>query len=203
MSGAGVLPRTSGDSEPFDDRPESPYVVLLSNAARSKNIAFAVEALRLLSRQGRPVRAVHVGRDLTGDLATALAGDGATLLRSLGNLDDSALDALLKDAAALVQPSRYEGFGLPIVEAQQRGVPVVASDIPIFREVAGDGSVLVELDNVPDLAEALHNVTTNESLRAELSVKALGNSSRFSWDQSAEAAVALIVELCSASRRSR
>ncbi|MDW5612049.1 glycosyltransferase family 1 protein [Mycolicibacterium sp. D5.8-2] len=193
VSGAGVLPR--GGAAPPDARPAPPYVLLLGNAARTKNIGFAVDALRLLASQGRPVRALHVGRDLTGDLAKALSGDGAELLRSLGSVDDPALDALLRDAAALVQPSRYEGFGLPVVEAQQRGVPVVASDIAIFREVAGDGGMLVELGNVPRLAEAMHAITTDASLRAELSAKALINSRRFTWHKSAEAAVSMIIEV--------
>ncbi|BBY63014.1 glycosyltransferase family 4 protein [Mycolicibacterium helvum] len=175
-----------------------PYVLLLGNVTPNKNIGFAVEALRLLAKQGRPVRALHVGRDLTGDLADALSDDGAKLLQSLGGVDDADLDALLRNAAALVQPSRYEGFGIPIIEAQERGVPVIASDIAVFREVAGDGGTLVCLDDVRPLAEALHAITTDEALRSQLSAKARANSARFTWDKSAAAAAALINQLAAA-----
>jgi glycosyltransferase involved in cell wall biosynthesis len=198
VAGAGVLPH--GHAALPAAVTGGPYVLLLGNAAPNKNLGFAVEALRMLARQERPVRALHVGRDLAGDLAKALSGDGATLLQSLGVLDDEALDAVLRNATALVQPSRYEGFGLPIIEAQERGVPVIASDIAVFREVAGDGCILVGLDDVPHLAHALHAITTDASLRAELSARALANSARFTWTKSAEAAVSMIMQICSGAR---
>ncbi len=196
VAGAGVLPK--GNAPLPKELEGEPYVLLLGNVTPNKNIGFAVGALRLLARQGRPVRALHVGRDLTGDLAKALSDDGAILLQTLGGLDDSALDAVLRNACALVQPSRYEGFGLPIIEAQERGVPVVASDIAVFREVTGDGGVLVKLDDIEGFADALYRLTNDRLLRAELSTKALANSARFTWDKSAEAAVAMIRELCAA-----
>lgn len=193
VAGAGVLPQGNGSLPAYLAGP--PYVLLLGNAAPNKNIGFLVAALRMLTREGRAVRALHVGRDPTGDLAKALSGDGATLLRSLGSLEDSVLDAVLRNATALVQPSSYEGFGLPIIEAQDRGVPVIASDIPVFREVAGEGCVLVPLDDVCHLADALHRVTTDPSFRAHLSMRASENSARFTWDKSAEAAVVMIYQI--------
>ena len=193
VAGASVLPLGNGPLPAYLAGP--PYVLLLGNAAPNKNIGFLVAALRMLTREGRAVRALHVGRDLTGDLAKALSDDGATLLRSVGSLEDSVLDAVLRNATALVQPSSYEGFGLPIIEAQERGVPVIASDIPVFREVAGEGCVLVPLDDVCQLADALHRVTTDPSFRAHLSARASENSARFTWDNSAEAAVKLIYQI--------
>lgn len=192
VPGAGVLPR-GAQALPAVAQGE-PYVLLLGNVTPNKNVGFVVEALRLLARRGQKVRALHVGRDLTGDLARALAGDGGALLHSLGGLDDGALDAVLRHARALIQPSRYEGFGLPIIEAQERGVPVVASDIPVFREVAGDGGLFVPLDDVEAMAQALFAIINDGPLRAGLSVEALANSARFTFDNSAAAAAAMILE---------
>lgn len=195
VEGAAVLPQ--GESPlPGEVEDLSPYLLLLGNVTPNKNVGFAVAALRVLKQEGRPVRALHVGRDLTGDLAAALADDGATLLTSLGSLDDAQLDAVLRNATALVQPSRHEGFGMPVVEAQVRGVPVIATDIPIFREIAAKGSLLVALDDVAGLADAMHTVTTNDVLRADLSEAAMANSVHFGWDKSAEAAAVLIKKLC-------
>lgn len=195
VAGAGVLPHSNNDSLPAAASGR-PYVLLLGNITPNKNIGFALEALRMLARQGRGVRALHVGRDPLGDLSH----DDPAMVQTLGSLDDKALDSVLRNATALVQPSRHEGFGLTIVEALERGVPVVATDIAIFREVAGDGCILVGLDNVPQLADAVHSVTTDPSLRAELSAKARANGSRFTWDKSAQAAVAMINELYPSAR---
>lgn len=190
VPGAGVLPH--GDTALPVDLEGAPYVLIIGNITPNKNIGFAVDALRMLSRSGRPVRALHVGRDVNGDLASALADDGESLLQSLGSLDDSMLDAVLRHAACLVQPSRYEGFGLPIIEAQERGVPVIASDIGVFREVAGDAALFVCLDDVKRLAEMMYTITTEASLRARLSEESLANSTRYTWSQSAQVAVSMI-----------
>ena len=64
--------------------------------------------------------------------------------------------------------------------------------------MTGDGGVLVKLDDIEGFADALYRLTNDRLLRAELSTKALANSARFTWDKSAEAAVAMIRELCAA-----
>ncbi|XTP36293.1 glycosyltransferase family 4 protein [Mycobacterium sp. TJFP1] len=194
VAGAGVLPHGNSDLPP--EIGDSPYVLLLGNVTPNKNITFAIEAFRLLSSIGEPVRALHVGRDANGDLANALNRGGTPeFFRSLGDVDDATLDALLRNAAALVQPSHYEGFGLPIIEAQERGVPVIASDIGVFREVAGDGCIFVPLGDVRRLAEALQAITGDSTMRARLSAAALLNSRRFTWDRSGDAAVSMINEI--------
>lgn len=193
VAGAGVLP--AGKASLPGSVSSEPYILLLGNVTPNKNAPFLIDALRLLASKGRSVNAYHVGRDLTGDLAKALSGDGDRLLTSLGGLDDEALDAVLRHARALVQPSSYEGFGLPIIEAQERGVPVVASDIPIFREVMGDGGLLVRLGDTCSLAEAVSAMFTNPSLRDDLGARARLNAERFTWDKSAEAASEMILEL--------
>ena len=80
---------------------------------------------------------------------------------------DRDLDTLYRSALALVMPSRYEGFGFTPLEAMARECPVLASDIPAFREVSGSGALLVPLDE-GRWAESLPRLAGDEALRADL-----------------------------------
>ncbi|WP_418602700.1 glycosyltransferase family 4 protein [Mycolicibacterium sp. SCSIO 43805] len=198
VAGAGALPHTR---RALDSSFEgAPYVVLIGNVTPNKNVAFVVDALKVLYRRGTPIRALHIGTDVSGDLARAVSEGAEGLLQCLGNIDDADADAVLRHATALVQPSRYEGFGLPIIEAHERGVPVIASDIGVFREIAGEGAIFIPLGDVYRLADALHAITTNPTLRSTLSAKAEVNSRRFTWQRSADAAVSVIRDLVEGER---
>ncbi|MCC2096874.1 MAG: glycosyltransferase family 4 protein [Hyphomicrobiales bacterium] len=193
VPGAGVMPHHPDIAT--RPAPEGePYVLLLGNVTPNKNVGFLVDALKLLAAEGRPVRTIHVGRDHSGELARALADTPAGLIETRGGLDDAELEHLLVNAAALMQPSLFEGFGLPIIEAQERGVPVVASDIPVFREVGGHGADLVALGDVSGLASALSRLVRDHEYRSSAAQRALTNASRYSWDNSAAAAEKVIAE---------
>ncbi|MGE3645532.1 MAG: glycosyltransferase family 4 protein [Beijerinckiaceae bacterium] len=190
VPGAGVLPAPQNPAPRAQDA--EPYILLLGNVTPNKNVPFLIEALGQLAREGRPVRAIHVGRDLSGDLARALAAGPPGLLEIRGGLNDGELDALMRNAAALVQPSLYEGFGLPIIEAHERGVPVIASDIAIFREVAGEGAEFVPLGGTAALAQSLSRMVRDPIAREALAAKAKANAARYSWNASAAAAERVI-----------
>ena len=190
VPGAGVLPLPSASAAPVSDT--QPYVLLLGNVTPNKNVGFFVDALKLLHAEGRPVRAIHVGRDHSGELSAALSGAPAGLLEIRGGLDDASLDMLMRQATALIQPSLYEGFGLPIIEAHERGVPVIASDIAIFREVAGKGAVYARLGNTAALADAIHRLMVDPAHRRDMAAAALENATRYSWHASAAAAEQIV-----------
>ncbi len=92
---------------------------------------------------------------------------------------------LMQAAGALVQPSLYEGFGLPVLEAMACGCPVVASEIPPFREVTNGSARLVPPNEPSALAAALREVTESASLRDSLGRAALARARDFSWDRCA------------------
>lgn len=104
--------------------------------------------------------------------------------------------ALMQTAAALVQPSVYEGFGLPIVEAMACGCPVVASDIPVFQEVTGGAAVFFGPTDVRALGDALTRVAASPTLRGELTSAGLDRARHLSWDRCAADTLEVYREAC-------
>ena len=106
-------------------------------------------------------------------------------VRMLGPLSDEDLKSQYKAARCLVFPSRMEGFGIPILEAQANACPVVASDIPVFREVAGEGALFFDPRLGEKLAEAVA-AACEPGTRCRLIQAGSANIRRFSWDCAAE-----------------
>ncbi len=94
--------------------------------------------------------------------------------------------ALIKMASVLVYPSFYEGFGLQLLEAMALKTPVIASAVTALPEVAGGAALLVNPYNIEDLAQALNQILTNNTLREHLSLKGAKRVENFSWENSAE-----------------
>ncbi|MDQ0825737.1 glycosyltransferase involved in cell wall biosynthesis [Arthrobacter sp. B2I5] len=97
---------------------------------------------------------------------------------------DAEYDGLLRRATALVSLSRAEGYGLPLVEAMAVGTPVIASDIPIFREVGSDAAVYVDPESPGQFADAVAQLQDDAHWQ-EMSRRSLGRAAEFSWDESA------------------
>lgn len=93
--------------------------------------------------------------------------------------------ALIKMASVLVYPSFYEGFGLQLLEAMALKTPVIASGVTALPEVAGGAALLVNPYNIEDLAQALNQILTNNSLREHLILKGAERVRNFSWENSA------------------
>ena len=111
-------------------------------------------------------------------------------VRFIGFVDEADKPALYRGAVAFIFPSRYEGFGLPPLEALACGTPVVGSDISSIPEVVGDAGVLLPLDDAEGMASALIQLATDEGFRAELSRRALAQAACFSWERTARETLA-------------
>ena len=124
-----------------------------------KNHGFLLDAFDLLWGQGLPVRLVIIGRfGWKNEAVVARILTHPELGRRLflmRDMTDSELDFAYREASALVIPSESEGFGLPVVEAFQRGLQVICSDIAVFREIAGGHAVFFDLSSPARLAEAV------------------------------------------------
>jgi alpha-1,3-rhamnosyl/mannosyltransferase len=112
-------------------------------------------------------------RLLGGDLTLAALGHG-----SLGYVGDDELPALYRGAAVFAYPSRFEGFGIPVIEAMACGVPCVVSSHPSLDEAAGDAAVRADPDSPEEFAEGIKRALAE---RDELVRRGLAHARRFSW----------------------
>jgi len=170
------------------------YVLHVGIVEVKKGIDTLLEAGADIISAGLADAVVIAGRDGFGaremrDLAFGLGlGDRA---RFLGFVSQELLPGLYALASAVVFSSRYEGFGLPVLEAMASGVPVVASESSSIPEVAGDAAVLVPPGDVGKLIEALHSVLSSAELSAELRRRGLSRAKQFTWKESAAKHVAV------------
>lgn len=103
--------------------------------------------------------------------------------------------AFFQLAEAFCLPSCYEGFGIPILEAFASGTPVIASEIPVHREVAGDAALFFEVSSSAKLAEKIYKICAEEGLRNTLIAKGKIQSEKFSWKSAAEKTLAIYESL--------
>jgi glycosyltransferase involved in cell wall biosynthesis len=111
-----------------------------------------------------------------------------------GYVPDKEKFELLENADVFMFPTFYEGFGLPILEAQSAGTPVVTSDISSMPEVAGEGAALVDPNDTNAIAEAVNKFISDESYKNDIIEKGLENVKRFSWDKCAEEIAELLLK---------
>jgi len=124
----------------------------------------------------------------SGQLTGAVArGAAEGWLLHLGYVPPAALAALYRGALLLALPSLYEGFGLPIVEAFAAGTPVLASDLPVLREVAGDAALFAPPDDLEAWVATLARLLGDADLRDALAARGAERAARFDWHRSAAA----------------
>jgi glycosyltransferase involved in cell wall biosynthesis len=138
-----------------------------------KNLQKVIEAIA-----GKDFELVILGHLTEKDLR--LLRDHRIVFRNHVFLSDSDLRKAYIDSDVLVFCSLFEGFGLPILEAQSLGIPVVTSDIAVLRETAGDGALFADSNNAEDIYDKLAVVLENDSLRDSLISKGYENILRFS-----------------------
>lgn len=98
---------------------------------------------------------------------------------------DDVLDSLYRNALALIYPSRYEGFGLPILEAMSRGCPVICSDLAVHQEVGGQAALFFEVGDAGEAGNLLSSVSFDARLRRDVISRGVSNAARFNWRETA------------------
>jgi glycosyltransferase involved in cell wall biosynthesis len=160
-----------------------PFMLAFSSSSPNKNIPRLLQAYAQAKRRDQlPHQLVLVGHAPEGASAEWTRTDGVSVT---GYLDDETLRAVLSHAEMLVFPSFYEGFGLPILEAMEVGVPVVCSNRASLPEVAGEAAVFFDPFSVEDMAVQMARVAHDATLRDELRARGYRNLERFSWEKTA------------------
>lgn len=109
----------------------------------------------------------------------------------MGYLADEDLPAIYSGASVFTFPSLYEGFGIPLLEAMQCEVPVIASNTSSIPEVVGDAGILLDPHDIDEWAENIYRVLTNKDLYEELIAKGKQQASKFSWEKVANETLAV------------
>lgn len=132
---------------------------------------------------------------LSGEVVAAIEALGLPdRIHLLGYVPESQLPPLLNGAQLFCFVSLYEGFGLPILEAQAAGVPVMTANNSSLPEVAGDAAILVDPTDVDAIAEAMLRLSSDEALRQQLIVAGRANVARFSWQKAARETLAVLLK---------
>jgi glycosyltransferase involved in cell wall biosynthesis len=162
----------------------SSYVLAIGTVEPRKDLPALVAAFSRLAGTRPGLALVIAGHDGWGseDLDQAIAASPVRdrVLR-LGWVTEEARDSLVRGATVYAYPSRYEGFGLPPLQAMAAGTPVVASDAGALREVLGDAAWLVSVGDGDALADALGALLDDSAAREALSRKGLARAELFSW----------------------
>jgi glycosyltransferase involved in cell wall biosynthesis len=179
------------------------YVLAVGTVEPRKDLPGLVQAFDRLAEADGDVRLVIAGADGWGaeQLAVAVgASPHRDRIVRLGWVDDDARAALVRGASVFAYPSRYEGFGLPPLEAMAAGTPVVATAVGALPEVLGEAARLVPGNDVDALAVALDEVLRDDEVAAALVKAGVEQAARYSWDQTADRLVDLYLRLTTGAR---
>lgn len=174
-----------------------PYLLVVANSYPHKSIETAIEAFGKLNAAGT-MNLVILGRPRLGEPAVQAAIDAlpdpSRVIR-LHYVVESDLRALYQGAAVFVFPSKYEGFGLPVLEGMQAGVPVVAAKIASVPEVGGDVIEYFKPGDSDDLVVAINKVFNKSDAQREAQILAQKQrAERFTWEESAKNTLAVILD---------
>lgn len=201
--GAGEIARvrqhySPGPENLGEQAPSRPYLLTLGTLEPRKNHVTALRALARLKALGYPHRLLVVGgegwlfapvRQLVAELG--LSGD----VTFAGYVPNADLPALYGGADCVLQPSLYEGFGFPVLEAMACGAPVVCSNASSLPEVAGDAALLVPPTAIEAWVAAVEQIIRTPALRETLRQRGVRQARQFCWERCAATTAALYQEV--------
>jgi glycosyltransferase involved in cell wall biosynthesis len=166
--------------------PRAPYLLCVGNRKPHKNLGAAVEALAQLAPERPELSLVVVGRVFPGweeVLRRAEELGVRERIVDLPSASDTELRDLYRGCEALVFPSLYEGFGLPVLEAMACGAPVIASRRASLPEVVGEAGILFDPERPDEIAEAVRRLASQPELRERLTRMGEERAARFTWER--------------------
>ncbi len=192
IPGRAVLPSGAG--------PREPVVLSVGAVQRRKNIVRLVEAFEQMAAEQsaaswKLVLAGSFGFDSQAARQRIERSSRKQDIQVLGYVADSQLEELYQRASILAFPSLDEGFGMPVLDAMARGVPVLTSNVSALPEVAGDAGLLVDPMDVRSIADGLCRLAASSELRDQLAQAGLARARQFTWEKSVNATWRVYQEL--------
>ncbi|MFH1225982.1 MAG: glycosyltransferase family 1 protein [bacterium] len=179
-----------------------PYFFYIGRLEKKKNILGLIEAFNKLGnppsagrRSGKEINLILAGRPGLGFEEIKERIKKYNLQDRVmmpGWLEQEKVPSLMANALALVMPSFYEGFCLPVLEAMAVGAPVIAANSTAIPEIAAGAALLVDPHRPDEIAEAMRKIINNEELRQELIITGLKRAQNFSWEKCARETLAII-----------
>ncbi len=165
------------------------YILYVGTIEPRKNLNVVLEVMDILNKYNLNIKLVIVGKK-----GWLYAGFYDTLQRLglennvifTGYIPAEDLPGIYNLAKIFVYPSKYEGFGLPLLEAMSCGVPVIASNVPSIPEVLGDAGILVGHDDPKEFAHKIYELLTDKEISAKMSSKGFERIKFFSWEKVAK-----------------
>lgn len=182
--------------------PNRPYFLMINpgNAHKNWRDTLKAFAVYIADNPDDSDTLLVLAGDLRGEaeaVQAALSADSALARRvvCLGYVSEAERTYCYQHARLMVFPSHYEGFGMPILEAQQYGLPVIISDIPALREVSGDAAYHVPLGQPEAITEAFEKLNRDECLRGRLIAGGCARIGVYTWQKSAQVTLETLLAL--------
>jgi glycosyltransferase involved in cell wall biosynthesis len=164
------------------------YVCFTGTVSKRKNVSTLVAAFERYAAEDEDIALVIIGKRGVGARAIFRA-----IMRSpvrdriywIGYTDERDKNALIANARCFVYPSFLEGFGFPVLEAMQLGVPCIVSDIPVFREVCGNAARFADPYDADSLADAMSELVNREEDRAAYRKRGYRCAAQYAWERAA------------------
>ena len=174
------------------------YLLFVGRLEERKNIIGIIRAFEILKEHYKiPHKLVLVGKFGYGEKKIRQELVNVNCVKDIlltGFVSEAEKWKLMKKAEVFLFPTFYEGFGLPILEAQALGTPVVASDNSSIPEITDCSAILVDPNNAEEIADATHKIISDENCRNDLVERGYENVKRFSWNKCAREIAKLLLE---------
>jgi len=175
------------------------YILFLGNTAHKKNTPGTLLAYSLFREQTNLdiplVMLDFKPEELTAILEEIMHPELISHIHLIGYVKNAELPAIYSLADLFLYPSFRESFGIPILEAQSCGTPVITSNVSSMPEVAGDAALLINPSNPADITQAMMQLTHDQLLRQSIIEKGIQNASKFSWRSMAEHVLNIYMEV--------
>jgi glycosyltransferase involved in cell wall biosynthesis len=189
-----MIPGAAGQAfhlkKPTSQQIRKPYFLTVGSFGPRKNSAVMLEAWVIIQERNPDIELRVVGTQLQRKEIEPIPS-----VRLLGQLSDEQMCKEYQGALGFIYPSRYEGFGLPVLEAMACGTPVICAQVASLPEVTGNAALYFNPDEPEELAAQMAALLQNNALREDLVRRGTGQVQKFSWDYSAQKVLSILKEL--------